>query len=195
MAITVWVYGCIIMSRSILGITLDFAASLRMYLERLKDGNWGLAETPWVRWVRFLLWFYGMKFGKHGCYPNFIGFYSGVMGYSWDLMVYEWDKWKFHEIFIYIHGIYPLVIKRGLVDPAIVRWFSQQETSICFGDFPANHVWVPEGIGNGINIIIIGVDRLLEFNPKSYNILYIYGWWFGTFFILPCIGNVIIPTD
>ena len=21
------------------------------------------------------------------------------------------------------------------------------------------------------------------------------GWWFGTFFIFPCIGNVIIPTD
>ena len=25
--------------------------------------------------------------------------------------------------------------------------------------------------------------------------IYIYGWWFGSFFVFPYIGNVIVPSD
>jgi hypothetical protein len=41
----------------------------------------------------------------------------------------------------------------------------------------------------------IGFDPLRELLHLFGIFQYISDWWFGTFFIFPYIGNVIIPTD
>ena len=41
--------------------------------------------------------------------------------------------------------MYPLVIKHGHGKYPIYGWCSQPETSIDIADFPASHVWLPEG--------------------------------------------------
>ena len=38
------------------------------------------------------------------------------------------------------------------------------------------------------------IPRIVTGMPGNRNHSYYTGWWFGTFFIFPCIGNVIIPT-
>ena len=40
--------------------------------------------------------------------------------------------------------LYPLVIKHGVLENGN-QWCSIHKTSIQFGDFPASHVWLPEG--------------------------------------------------
>ena len=43
------------------------------------------------------------------------------------------------------------------------------------------------------NLDDFGVLTLILRSPNAHP--YSFGWWFGTFFIFPYIGNVIIPTD